>query len=933
MMCTLRLGFGVATFLSLMAGAASAQERMPSFSTVTLAASGNEVWVPDRLAPDSFANIGTFEGRSNVLRIGILRSPEDEAARPFPKAGGPGVGSGEFPTLTTHSFNRAQHGRAYTNPQSGAWTLSADLWIESTWSSTANNGLRRAELWGLSSNNGSGTGVFPALGFTNEGGTGRFRWSPGSWQEGFFNVPAATAPVNYGAWNSFKIEFVPGETLFRYYVNDIQVASTSSSVADETCCGAVAPNFHAGVSNGFNSVRLMTYNYTANSVGYSVNWSNSTATNPDTDGDGVCDGSIAVNNAFGVCAAGPDAAPNDPCLPSRNNAACDALDSDNDGLTNGVERANNASDPLDVDTDNDGTCDGPVAFADVCVAGPDTTPRDPCLPSRNNAACDALDSDNDGLTNGVERANNASDPLNVDTDNDGTCDGPVAFADVCVAGPDTTPRDPCLPSRNNNACDVLDTDGDGIINGNELVDATDPLKADTDNDGICDGSIAVNNAFGVCAAGADAAPNDPCLPARNNAACDALDSDNDGLSNGVERTNNASDPLDVDTDNDGTCDGNVAFADVCAGGPDRQPRDPCLPSRNNAACDALDSDNDGLTNDVERANNASDPLDVDTDNDGTCDGAVAFADACAAGPDTAPRNPCVPSNVAAACGDRDGDGVSNDNEDDNGTDPDLADTDGDGLCDGDDDVLNVCDDGETDPLDACAPDLAAGTCDEDGDGFDNEDEDTAGTDPEDPDTDGDGVCDGPKAVALICIAGPDAAPLNPCLPIQDVLACDDGDEDNDGLTNGEERTLLTNPRDADSDRDGLDDGFEVGGDDDARDTDGDDVIDALDDDDDDDGVPTADELDDAGEPLDANDDEVVDYRDPCMPFEDNEACAAVGEGEGEGEGEGAGAGEGEGEGEREIVVSGGGVLSTCGQGNAGAVMPLALMLLWRRRRP
>ena len=42
--------------------------------------------------------------------------------------------------------------------------------------------------------------------------------------------------------------------------------------------------------------------------------------NPDTDGDGFCDG---INAVAGVCFAGPDPYPNDPNLP---------LDTDGDGL-------------------------------------------------------------------------------------------------------------------------------------------------------------------------------------------------------------------------------------------------------------------------------------------------------------------------------------------------------------------------------------------------------------------------------------------------------------------------------------------------------------------------------------------------------------------------------------------------------------------------
>ena len=266
----------VAIFQFCIVGTASAHERMPLLNTVTLSESSDipNTWGPDRLVPTSFANIGSFQGRSNVLQIGL--NGAQGAYQWSTMDGNPGSGSGGpgDPTVTGSGFFALQ-GRTYINIQPGAWTLSADLWIESSWSNPA-NGLRRAELWGLSTNDLNNTGLLPAIGFTNEGnnvetGVGRFRWATGSWAEAFYNVPAATAPVNYGTWNSFKIEFVPAPTnLFKYYVNGVLVASTSSSVPVETCCGGD----HGSVSNGFHSVRLMTYNYTANNGGYNVHWSN-----------------------------------------------------------------------------------------------------------------------------------------------------------------------------------------------------------------------------------------------------------------------------------------------------------------------------------------------------------------------------------------------------------------------------------------------------------------------------------------------------------------------------------------------------------------------------------------------------------------------------------------------------------------------------------
>jgi len=87
--------------------------------------------------------------------------------------------------------------------------------------------------------------------------------------------------------------------------------------------------------------------------------------------------------------------------------------------------------------------------------------------------------------------------------------------------------------------------------------------------------------------------------------------------------------------------------------------------------------------------------------------------------------------------DTDGDGLTNAQEEEIGTDPLNPDTDGDGLLDGDEVALG------TDPLNP----------DTDGDGLLDGDEVALGTDPLNPDTDGDGILD-----------GLDAEPLDPLNP-------------------------------------------------------------------------------------------------------------------------------------------------------------------------
>ncbi|MES1181948.1 MAG: hypothetical protein ABUL44_04045, partial [Flavobacterium sp.] len=180
-----------------------------------------------------------------------------------------------------------------------------------------------------------------------------------------------------------------------------------------------------------------------------------------------------------------------------------------------------------------------------------------------------------------------------------------------------------------------------------------------------------------------------------------------------------------------------------------------------------DCDGDGLTNDDE-ANLGSDPTDG-----------------------------CDPNPGAIATADCDNDGLTSDDEALAGTDPGDADTDDDGFDDGNE-VANV-----TDPLNPCDPDInALGSNDCDNDGLDNDGETLAGTDNTNPDTDGDGVNDGTEVNG-------GSNPLNACDP--NINALGSIDCDNDGLDNDGETLAGTDNTNPDTDNDGVNDGDEVNG--------------------------------------------------------------------------------------------------------------------------
>ena len=274
-----------------------------------------------------------------------------------------------------------------------------------------------------------------------------------------------------------------------------------------------------------------------------------------------------------------------------------------------------------------------------------------------------------------------------------------------------------------------------------------------------------------------------------------------------------------------------------------------------------DSDGDGLNDDVEQVI-GTDPNNPDTDGDGTNDGAedhdgdgITNVEEVTGSENDGYGN--EPTDLTDA--DSDDDGLTDGQEIDlTGTDPNVADTDGDGTSDADEDpdgdgLTNLEEvtgsendafgDEPTDPL----------VADSDGDGL-TDGEETSGsendafanepTDPNEADTDGGGVPDGDEVTETPATDPNDAA--------DDVLD-PAGDADNDGVTNGDEVSgdendafgnEPTDPRDPDSDGDGLTDGqeiYETGTDPNEADTDGDGTSDA-DEDPDGDGLTNLEEL-------------------------------------------------------------------------------------------
>lgn len=233
----------------------------------------------------------------------------------------------------------------------------------------------------------------------------------------------------------------------------------------------------------------------------------------------------------------------------------------------------------------------------------------------------------------------------------------------------------------------------------------------------------------------DAFPQDPS---------ECLDTDGDGIG----------DKADHDDDGDGVCEGSVIYPGECSSANDAFALDPT--EWRDTDGDLLgdnadpDDDNDGLP-DADEIAAGTDPLKADTDGDDYCDGDIVVPGKC-----TEKNDPCP---AVADETDGDGDGVCTP-EDACPFDPtEVADADGDEICDNAD-------------------------LDDDEDGWSDLEELAAGTDPR----------------------SSDSQPLD--LSVTDP----DGDQDGDGLTNLEERSRLPEPTSmylADSDADGATDIHEI----------------------------------------------------------------------------------------------------------------------------
>ena len=476
-------------------------------------------------------------------------------------------------------------------------------------------------------------------------------------------------------------------------------------------------------------------------------------------------------------------------------------DDDNDGISDSIEE-NSGSSPLNVDSDYDGFCDGPIQISGVCTYGPDPFPINPNFP---------VDTDGDGLADSDFDGTGPA-VADDDDDNDGFNDSEDDF-----------PLDPSdwLDTDGDTVGDLSDTDddNDGIDDVDEYAAGTDPTSVDTDGDGICDGPYARQS----CNTGPDPYPVDHLLPMDSDGDglwddlpddasenfLEDYDDDGDGLDDIVETgtgfyispSDRGTDPLNPDSDGDGFCDGSNEVMGVCSRGEDPEPFNPNIP---------MDRDQDRLADQVDPQWPAFyGDEDADDDGDGYTDSMEYKCDSSALNPNDVPDDLDGDFICDDEDPDMDGDGSFN-SEDRFPEDPnDWSDFDNDGI--GDNSDLDSDGDGLANEYEhpECILSL---DCDMDGtpdvsDPFPTDPTEYSDTDSDgigdnsDPDSDGDQICDGSASFPGICSSGPDAFPYDPAAYLDT-----DGDGLTDYLIEGIPSTLVI---DLDDDGDGWDDIEEI----------------------------------------------------------------------------------------------------------------------------
>ncbi len=438
----------------------------------------------------------------------------------------------------------------------------------------------------------------------------------------------------------------------------------------------------------------------------------------DDDGDGVCNANEIDGCTSGTaCNYDANATEDDgSCIEPIEN--CQECNSDNDGLEI-------------VDADGDGICDADeipgCTSISACNYNANATDEDgSCIePIENCQECNAtndgleiVDADGDGICDaeeivGCTSATACNYQLDA-TDDDGSCIEPIEDCQIC--------------NDDNTGLEIVDTDGDGVCDAEEVLGCTDPDALNynpnaTEDDGSCSYEVvegctsntACNfDPFATDDDGSCIEPEANCTECNaTNDGLDLIDADGDGICDANEiagcQSTTACNYNENATDDDGSC---------------IEPEENCTECNvTNDGLDLIDTDGDGICDAEEvagcQSTTACNYDENATDDDGSC---------------IEPEENCTECNAT-------NDGLN------------LIDTDGDGICDADEvagcQSPTACnyDENATDDDGSCIePVEDCFACNENNDGLVI------------IDADGDGVCDGEEVLGC---TDPEADNYNP----------------------------------------------------------------------------------------------------------------------------------------------------------------------------
>jgi outer membrane autotransporter protein len=182
-------------------------------------------WVVDRSGASTFENIGTFEGRDDVLRMSI-----------------------EPPADSGGSYYNWQGYSQRTAVPAGDSFLRGDLWIADGWQNGTDTDFVHTGMWGSAMPEDlvakgayvDAAAVFPIVHFTNEGGVGRLVvWDPSTNpEEGWIDLPETAGLIEYDGWNTIDLRLLPEERKVEYRFNGQVIYTWDMPMPDDPALGA-----------------------------------------------------------------------------------------------------------------------------------------------------------------------------------------------------------------------------------------------------------------------------------------------------------------------------------------------------------------------------------------------------------------------------------------------------------------------------------------------------------------------------------------------------------------------------------------------------------------------------------------------------------------------------------------------------------------------